>query len=423
MARRTGPARRRPTIQETNEVWEVGRRILDVEVEELEAQGAQPEVFAALQNAPQPGMVRVDMLTSRERPAALADFVVRAIREPHAGVPRRPAVIRVSSAAEVELLESRQELEGITCEVAAQLPMLEELQDHLLSSFGHFPRDYRAQAARAGETLSPEMLLALFRAARAFFRRALWLAYDDRALFEIIIEPEHKPSTRAYGTIMGSMGETFGLALFPSLDDLRQLYERPEPPPPLPRGPGGRRGTAAEEEEALQEISQMMQAMQAPCISLTYGEEEEVPEALATEAQELHLPIAQPWAFPVIMRTGQGRMQVASASELVLMYVALCAILEWDHHRLDAEEGEFELTHTLTLEAVGKTSPMMTVHVTLQENPYAPEDDDEEEDDMEMEMPSEFISFFEKLSTEMPDFPPEPPSLPRSNSKPKRGKK
>src|SRR5919106_523372 len=83
-------------------------------------------------------------------------------------VGRRPQLIRVSSQAEAEALDATLTAAGIRLEVSAQLVVLEALVDEMATDLGGGARDYRTQAARAGEALSQEGLRELFRSAKAF---------------------------------------------------------------------------------------------------------------------------------------------------------------------------------------------------------------------------------------------------------------
>ena len=66
---------------------------------------------------------------------------------------------------------------GIRLEVSAPLVVLDALVEEMASEFGEGDRDYRTQAAHAGELLSDEALRELFSAAMAFYRTELWLDF------------------------------------------------------------------------------------------------------------------------------------------------------------------------------------------------------------------------------------------------------
>ena len=206
------------------EIWEVGRRALEVSVADLDRKGERPEVLLVVQAGDEGGVVLGDAITSSAPPAVLVDIVVRAMREPLLGKPRRPEVIRVGSPAEAELLATAPAMTGVALEVAGQLDALARLHAHMELQLSGLSSDYRTQAARAGETLSTEGLQAFFRTARQFYREAMWEAYGDEGVFELTLQTAQGASKTLYGIIIGELGQEFGLALYPSLEALQQFY-------------------------------------------------------------------------------------------------------------------------------------------------------------------------------------------------------
>jgi hypothetical protein len=324
------------------------------------------------------------------------------MRQPLQGEPRRPAVIRVASPAEAELLEAPLATSGIALEIAAPLEALEEVQEQMAAMFGGLTHDYRTQSTQAGETLSAPGLVAFFNAAKAFYLEEMWTVYGDEVMFEIVLEPASGPDTTLYGILMGSMGEEFGLALFRSFDDLQQFHEislehLDEIAPPPSRGK-----KSPDPAQVRREAEAMDEVLQVPSIGLTYTPQRDVAPALVKEAQQLKLPLASKSAFPLVMCTGQGGMRVATATDLAAMFSALQAILDWDA-RIDdiAEDDEIDVTVTSPLAAVTDFVPAFTAHTTLLVNPCLPEDDDEDDEDDDM-FTENLQDIFTSLLTEPP---------------------
>jgi len=194
------------------EIWEVGRRTLEVSVADLARKGERPEVLLVVQAGEEGGVVLGDAITSSAPYTVLADIVVRAMREPLIGKPRRPEVIRVGSAAEAELLATSPAITGVALEVVGQLVALERFQSHMELQLGGLSSDYRTQAARAGETLSAEGLHTFFRTARQFYREAMWEAYSDGVMFVLTLQAAQGASKTLYGIIIGALGQELGLA-------------------------------------------------------------------------------------------------------------------------------------------------------------------------------------------------------------------
>src|SRR5215470_9996766 len=376
------PAQALSLLLSKGEIWEVGRRVLDVPVADLPRKGERPEVLLVVQAGEDGGVVFGDATTSSAPPAVLVDMVVRAMREPLLGKPRRPEVIRVGSPAEAELLATAPAMAGVALEVARQLDALAHFHAHMELQLSGLSSDYRTQAARAGETLSPEGLQAFFRTARQFYREAMWEAYGDEVVFELALQTASGASKTLYGIIIGELGQELGLALYPSLEALQQFYnaslehldQLSDLEQPVTQQPGPA--------QWQREAEAMADLLQVSTLCLTYTPQRDVPPPLVEEVKQCKLPVANKSAFPLVMRTGQGGMRAATALELADMCVAMGAIMDWDK-RIDTvtSEGEMDITLTLQVPAVPGFLPMLTVHTTLRDNPCLPEEDDEDDED------------------------------------------
>lgn len=122
--------------QASGEVWEVGRRRLNISIAELERKGERPEILLAVHASGQGGVVQANIVPSSAPPTALADFILEAMRQPMLGKPRRPQLIRVNSQTEAEEIDATLTAAGIRLEVAAQLVVLDALVDEMATEFG-----------------------------------------------------------------------------------------------------------------------------------------------------------------------------------------------------------------------------------------------------------------------------------------------
>jgi len=407
MARKKRTPAQAPSLPlSKGEIWEVGRRALEVPVTDLARKGERPEVLLVVQAGDEGGVILGDATTSSTPPAVLVDIVVRAMREPLLGKPRRPEVIRVGSPAEAELLATTPAMAGVALEVAGQLNALTRFHAHMELQLSGLSSDYRTQAARAGETLSTEGLQTFFRTARQFYREAMWETYGDEVVFELTLQTGQGASKTLYGIIIGELGQEFGLALYPSLEALQQFYnasiEHLDQFSDL-----GQPSTAQWQHEA----EAMAEILQVSTLCLTYTPQRDVPPPLVEEAKQGKLPVANKSAFPLVMRTGQGGMRAATALELADMWVAMEAIMDWDK-RIDEVESEDEVDITLTSQvpAVPGFLPALTVHTTLRDNPCLPDEEEDDEDDEDAWLPD--------LSALLEAFLQEPPrSKPASQKK------
>jgi hypothetical protein len=389
--------------QANGEVWEMGRRRLDVSIAELERKGERPELLVAVQASGQGGVVQANIVPSSAPPTALADFALEAMRQPMIGKPRRPQLVRVNSPAEAAALAATLAAAGVRSEVADTLVVLDALVDEMAMEFGGGVRDYRTQAARAGEPLSEAGLRELFSAANAFYHAELWLDFGDEVMFETELQPTNGTSKTLYGIVMGNMGQEFGLALYASLDDFRRFYEfsvqHIEQIEQTGKVIGKGRMTKKQQQ---QEEAMLSKLMSVSAVGLTFTPQRDIPPPLVEEAKQLRLPIANKSAFPLVMRLGAGGMTVATVNDLRDVYAATRAILDWDQ-RIDAMDVDDEVGVTVTsqLPAVANFVPAMTAHTTLRLNPYAPEG--------EPAPPSELNDFFQVLFEAPPKRSAAPP--------------
>src|SRR5262245_49196515 len=387
------------------EIWEVGRRALDVPVTDLARRGERPEVLLVVQGGDEGGVVLGEATTSSAPPAVLVDIVVRAMREPLLGKPRRPEVIRVGSPAEAELLATAPAIAGVALEVAGQLDALARFHAHMELQLSGLSSDYRTQAARAGETLSTEGLQTFFRTARQFYREAMWETYGDEVVFELALQTGQGASKTLDGIIIGELGQEFGLALYPSLEALQQFYNASlehldqftDLGPPITQQ---RPDSASWQQEA----EAMADLLQVSTLCLTYTPQRDVPPPLVEEAKQGKLPVANKSAFPLVMRTGQGGMRAATALELADLCVAMGAIMDWDK-RHDGVEGDAAAQLPLTRQDPDVLGFLraLTVHTPLGDIPCLPEADvEDDEDDWPPDLTTLFQSFLQELPRRKP---------------------
>ncbi len=356
------------------EIWEIGRRPLSVHIAELEERGERPEIFLAVQAGEAGGVVLAETVTSARPVTALVDFTLQAMRQPLIGPPRRPEVIRIASRPEAESLAVALAGMGLALEVCSALPNLDVMHADLEREVSGVTHDYRTQAAQAGEILSEAGLHAFFRAARQFHREAMWEAYSDDTMFELAMERASGPAQTYYGILMGSMGTEFGLALYPSLEALEQFYAASlQHLEEMSLEGDDKRQTPLQLQRDAEIVAQFTQI---PSLTLTYTSQSDVPSPLLQEARQLKLPIANKSAFPLVVRMGDQGFHIATATELVDMFSALQAILDWDAHIDDAEgEDEIDITMTSHVPAVVDFTSAVTVHTTLRNNPCLPEEE------------------------------------------------
>jgi hypothetical protein len=368
--------------QVKGEVWEVGRRAINVSIRELEVAGERPELLLAVRAGAAREVLLVDGVPSSAPPEVLAEFVVRAMRKPQNEKPHRPEVVRVSTAAEAESLSQTLAAAAVELQVTPELAALDAALEQvkgMLNTALELGNDYRTQAARAGQSLSDEGLREFFETAKEFYNEELWLDYGDDSVFEIELQFADGPSKTLYGALMGGMGQEFGLALYPSFEDFQRFYEIGfQQLDEFGEFPDLSDPAAFDSDEWQQHGELLGSALSVPCIGLTYTPENNVSASLVQEAKRLKLPVADKTAFPFVLTTGQGRMQIASGEDLRDMLLAMKAILDWDEQVLEMDpEDDIGFMTTVNIPGVAEFHPPVTARTTLRLNPLVPEDDDD----------------------------------------------
>lgn len=252
--------------------------------------------------------------------AALADAMQKPVLA--SGKPGRPARIVLDDADLVRALAPRLAEIGVRCDYQAALPMvntaLRDLEAHLNRSE---PRP--GLLSVPGVTLP--LVEELFAAAADFYRQAPWRWMDNLAITALHY-PANAPAR--YAAIMGFGGEMFGLAVYPTLNDLRIQISNPDP-------------------------AQALKKMTA--FSLTFDE----PMALAFDdldaLEKYNWPVAAADAFPQVLKTiPPGKLGVPTAAEIALLAAALRVIPEFVVRHLHADRG--------TPQPASATYPLPNVH-------------------------------------------------------------
>ena len=158
-------------------------------------------------------VVGQELLSPEDEEGALARTLLEAIERPLVGPRRRPSTIRVadrSLAAEVRAAVGRR----IPVRVAPT-PELDELLDVMAESLSaeHGGEGPDASYLENGR-IPPETVAALFAAAESLHRASPWVVVTDDQVLRLDI-----PAYEVEGaciTIIGNLGESFGVLIFPS---------------------------------------------------------------------------------------------------------------------------------------------------------------------------------------------------------------
>lgn len=134
-----------------------------------------------------------------------------------AGSPRRPAALICDSAALGAVLAPHLDALGIDCQMVDQTDTIQTAL-HVLETFQN------QRPARPGlltvPGATPALIAHLFALAADYARLAPWRWFTDRHIFAIRVPPDAPPR---YAVVMGMGGESYGLSVHDSWDDLHLI--------------------------------------------------------------------------------------------------------------------------------------------------------------------------------------------------------
>jgi len=156
-----------------------------------------------------------------------------AIEQPMYGKPHSPTRVRVASAELADALRAGHPGLDVVCAPTPELDEMLALMREKMAEDGATEQSYLSPE------IEPEAMAAFFTAAAALFRAKPWkLVPDDQCLFSVTIE--QLGVRDAAMSVIGQIGQSFGLILFSGLDDFEayldaanviELGEQPEVPP------------------------------------------------------------------------------------------------------------------------------------------------------------------------------------------------
>ncbi len=259
---------------------------------------------------PESGAIRLLVMEDQHpAPEAVLSMLANAMSKPMmgAGGRQRPARIVLDDQALAQALMPQLADIGVGCSYAASLPavdaILRELSAHL-----------NQENVRPGLLTVPgvtlPLLAELYGAAAYFYRQAPWRWADNLAAIEVRY-PSDGPTR--YAVIMGFGGQEFGLAVFPTAEDLRLQYSNLEP-------------------------DQLVGRMTA--LSITFGEDDVLAFDDLDAIAKHGWPVVGQDAYPLVMKTSPATdVGLPSKDELALLAAALRTLPEFVTKHLRADRG------------------------------------------------------------------------------------
>ncbi|MBV8076943.1 MAG: tetratricopeptide repeat protein [Planctomycetaceae bacterium] len=290
-------------VAQAFDVWQADVRQLPSWIEQ---EGERFRPWIVLVTSRTNDLVLADEIVEEPPSAALIwDTLAQAIQKPMAGRRHRPTELQVRPDPRWDELRPHLEEIGIGC---VPLDALDQL-DFILESLSQEMAGDAPPALLEMPGVTPDLVAGFYRAAAAFHREAPWRALGYESAIKV--EADRFESGPWYAVVMGQSGLTFGMALYDDLGLLKRMWA----------------GASSDEENARETVA----------LTVTFGDESEVPFADLEASREYGWEVAGPEAHPSIFRKERGMtMRPPLAWELELMEGCLRAVPDFvARHPLD----------------------------------------------------------------------------------------
>jgi tetratricopeptide (TPR) repeat protein len=280
-------------LPQTFDVWQADFRPLPNRIE-IGGEPVRPWVLLIASRSNEL-ILAIEMSEAEPTSEFLWDQVAKAVQRPPAGEPHRPTELQVRSDERWDALKGHLDDIGVTVVPIDELDQM----DYLFEEMGQFVAGKGPPGLLAMPGISPEQVAGFYQAAAGFYKRAPWrkLGYETA----IKVECDKFESGPWFAVVMGQSGMTFGVALYDELKTLEKL----------------RAGRMSDEESARETVA----------LTVTFGEETEIPVADLDAIREYGWEVAGPEAYPSVFRKERGlSMRPPLAWELELLEGCLRAI-------------------------------------------------------------------------------------------------
>lgn len=278
-------------LPQSHDVWQADARPLPLWINVAESP-IRPWTILVV-NRSEDCVLAQELVNEHPSAAAIWAQLVKAMEKPVAGEPHRPLEIQVRLADHWDELEPDLDDLGIQRTVFDELDLMDKVAEHL-ATFLRGREPERGLLDMPG--VRPEQVASFFHAAAEFYRRAPWrnVSGDET----IRIECARFESGPWFAVVIGQMGMTPGLALYEDFNLLVRM----------------RNEESTDEENARETVA----------MTVTFGEQVEMPFPDFDAAQKYGWEIAAPEAHPWATRKDRGMtMRPLLAWELQVMEAAM----------------------------------------------------------------------------------------------------
>ena len=260
-----------------------------------------------------------DLVLAHEMPeempstALLWDTLVQAMQHPAGGESHRPTELQVRHHEHWESLKPHLDEIGVKLVICDELDyfdaLFNEMTEHVCG---------KAQPGLLDMPgVSPEQVSRFYTAAAWFFQQAPWKKVGFESAIKI--ECGKFQSGPWYAVLMGQSGLSTGLALYEDLKTLQGIWSE----------------DLGDEESAQQTVG----------ISVTFGEEWEIPVADLEAGRKFGWQVARPDAYPAVIRKERGMsVRPPLKWELELMEACLRSVSDFIKRRRQDDPAKEQVT-------------------------------------------------------------------------------
>jgi hypothetical protein len=302
------PLKKARRLRKTDETWQGTARLARTWITPRNQAPYRPYIIAVIE---QDGdrIIRTKLFDTQPTPERVFEALIKAMTRPTlgAGRPRRPARLLLDDAELVEALAPHLAELEIRCEYRHTLPLM---NNAMLEMEAYMNKREPIPGLLKIPGVTPHLVSGLYKAAAFYYRQAPWRWISDAFPIEVRYPPTGKPR---HAVVMGHGGETYGLSVYNSTDDLRLLYSGIAP------------------EKTIGQISWMTVVFE---------------EALAASFDDLDNIVKYGWpvvndsAYPIPIKvTRTGDYTIPSKSELLWFEAAMLAIPTFVRDYMQADRG------------------------------------------------------------------------------------
>ena len=213
------PLKKARRLRQTDETWQGTARLARTWITPRNQAPYRPYIIIFIEQD-RDRILKTEIVDTQPTPEHVFEVLIKAMTRPTrgAGRPRRPARLLLDDAELVEALAPRLAELEIQCQYRHTLPLM---NNALLEMEAYLTRREPIPGLLKTPGVTPHLVGGLYEAAAFYYRQAPWRWISDAFPIEVRYPPHGEPR---YAVVMGHGGETYGLAVYNSTDDLHLLY-------------------------------------------------------------------------------------------------------------------------------------------------------------------------------------------------------